>query len=65
MSRMVPPGTYISTGVEYRPLLNNNVILLGGFSTLLGGDGLADLFQDVNGNLRNHLAGFLEVVLEY
>jgi len=58
-------GTDISTGLEYRPLLNNNVLLLGGFATLLGGDGLSDLFQDVDGNLRDHVAGFLEVVLEY
>lgn len=58
-------GTDISSGVEYRPLLNNNILLIGGFSTLIGGDGFADLYQDVNGNLRNHLAGFLEVILEY
>ena len=58
-------GTDISSGVEYRPLLNNNVLFLGGFATLLGGNGLADLFQDVNGDLRNHVAAFLEVILEY
>ncbi|MCA9212641.1 MAG: hypothetical protein KDB27_06240 [Planctomycetales bacterium] len=58
-------GTDISTGLEYRPLLNNNIILLGGLATLIGGDGLSDLYRDVNGNLRNHLAGFLEVVLAY
>lgn len=58
-------GTDISSGLEYRPLLNNNVILLGGLSTLIGGDGFRDLFQRLDGKLDTHVAGFLEVVLEY
>ena len=58
-------GTDISLGAEYRPLHNNNVLMLGGFSTLISGDGLKDLFQDLNGNTRNHLAAFWETTLEY
>ncbi len=58
-------GTDISLGAEYRPFLNNNVLLLGGFSTLISGDGFKDLFQDLNGNTRNHLAAFWETVLEF
>jgi hypothetical protein len=58
-------GTDLSTGMEYRPLLNNNILLLGGLSTLLSGEAFEDLFREVEGKTRNHVAGFLEVVLEY
>ncbi len=58
-------GADISLGVEYRPLLNNNISMLGGFSTLIAGDGFKDLFQDLNGNTRNHVAAFWETVFEF
>ncbi|EMI55865.1 hypothetical protein RSSM_02697 [Rhodopirellula sallentina SM41] len=58
-------GTDISSGLEYRPLLNNNIVCLGGLAALFGGDGFADLFQRVDGTLDTHVAGFLEVVLEF
>ena len=58
-------GVDLSSGLEYRPLLNNNILLLGGISTLLGGDGYADLFQDVSGKVDDPVAGFMEVVLEF
>lgn len=37
-------GTDLSIGCEYRPFLNDNVILIGGFSTLIPSEGLDDLF---------------------
>jgi len=58
-------GTDISSGFEYRPLLNNNIVCLGGLATLIGGDGLRDLYQRVDGSLDTHAAGFLEVIFEY
>ena len=58
-------GSDLSLGAEYRPYLNNNVLMLGGFSTLIAGDGFKDLFQDLNGNTRNHLAAFWETVFEF
>ena len=58
-------GTDVSLGVEHRPLLNNNVLLLGGLATLISGDGFKDLYQRFDGETRNHVAGFLEVALEY
>lgn len=58
-------GTDVSLGAEYRPLLNNNILLLGGLATLINGDGFKDLYQRFDGRARNHMAGFLEVVLEY
>ncbi len=58
-------GTDISFGAEYRPFLNNNVLMLGGFSTLLAGDGFEDLFQTLQGSTRNNIAAFWETALEY
>ena len=58
-------GTDISTGLEYRPLLNNNVLLVGGLATLISGEGFEDLYQTLEGETRNHVAGFLDLVLEY
>ena len=58
-------GTDISSGLEYRPLLNNNILMLGGLSTLIGGEGFEDLYQNVAGRANNNVAGFMEVVLEY
>lgn len=58
-------GTDISLGSEYRPLLNNNIVFVSGLSSLIAGEGFGDLFQDLNGNTRNHLAGFVEATFEY
>ncbi len=58
-------GTDISLGAEYRPLLNNNVLFLGGISGLVSGNGFDDLFQSLDGDARNHIAGFMELVLAY
>lgn len=58
-------GTDVSLGSEYRPLLNNNIVFVSGLSTLIAGEGFRDLFQDLSGNTRNHLAGFVEATFEY
>lgn len=38
-------GTDYSIGLQYRPLLNNNVILKGGVAALVPGNGLKDIFN--------------------
>jgi len=58
-------GTDLSTGVEYRPLLNNNILFLGGLATLITGEGFQDLFRGLQGKATNPVAGFVEMVLEY
>ncbi len=58
-------GTDISLGAEYRPYLNNNVLFIAGLSTLVSGDGFDDLFQELDGDTRNHVAGFIEAVFEF
>lgn len=58
-------GTDVSLGSEYRPMLNNNIVIISGMSTLLAGDGFRDLFQDVSGRTQDPIAGFVEATFEY
>jgi hypothetical protein len=58
-------GADLSTGLEYRPLHNNNVLIEAGLATLLAGNGFSDLFQNLQGETRDHVAGFMELILEY
>jgi hypothetical protein len=58
-------GTDISLGAEYRPLLSNNIILVGGVSCLVLGDAFKDLYNPLVGEAGTLYAGFLEVQLVY
>jgi hypothetical protein len=58
-------GTDISCGVEYRPLLSNNIIITAGASMLVPGIGLRDLYNNVDGKLQTLAAGFMELNLQY
>ena len=58
-------GTDLSAGVEYRPFLNNNVILIGGVSGLIPGSGFNDLFSRTNSTSRNFFASFMEIDFTY
>jgi hypothetical protein len=58
-------GTDLSTGVEYRPLLNNNVIFKLGVSALLPGRGFRDLYDDSRDSTDPLVAAFLEMNLLY
>ena len=58
-------GLDLSAGFEYRPLLNNNVIFVGGLSGLIVGNGFRDLFQPLNGHVSDLAAGFFEASFEY
>ncbi len=58
-------GTDLSAGVEYRPFLNNNVILVGGVSGLIPGSGFNDLFSRNNGSPRGFFASFMEIDFTY
>jgi len=58
-------GLDLSSGFEYRPLLNNNVILVGGLSGLIVGNGFRDLYQPLEGNVNDLAAGFFEASFEY
>lgn len=59
-------GTDLSSGFEYRPYLNNNVILVGGVSGLLTSEGFGDLYNRAPNNRSDgFFASFLQVVLTY
>ncbi len=58
-------GADISSGIEYRPLHNNNILIEGGIATLIAGGGFEDLYQNLFGQTRDHVAGFMELILEY
>ncbi|MBI2806421.1 MAG: hypothetical protein HYX68_15685 [Planctomycetes bacterium] len=63
MNRFI--GVDLSTGLEYRPYLNNNMIFRAGLSTLLPGQGFKELFDTFDHPARPLLAGFVEAVLTF
>jgi len=58
-------GVDLSSGVEYRPFLDNNVILIAGVSGLLPGRGFNDLYTPLNGHVSALFAGFVDVSLTF
>ena len=59
-------GTDLSSGVEYRPYLNNNVIIVGGVSGLIAGQGFDDLYSRApNNRPGGFFASFLQLNLTY
>lgn len=58
-------GTDISSGVEYRPLLNNNIIFQVGIATLLPGRGFQEIYDPLNGTVRCLVSGLAQITLTY
>ena len=58
-------GADLSTGFEYRPFLNNNVIFDFGLSTLIPGDGFRDLYNKLYGTVPLLGAAFVEMNLTF
>ena len=58
-------GVDLSMGVEYRPFLNNNMILKFGLAGLIPGQGFRDLFGSFDHSARVLVAGFLETTLTF
>jgi hypothetical protein len=58
-------GADLSMGFEYRPFLNNNMIMVFGISSLIPGAGFRDLYDELHGAVDPLVAGFLEVNLTY
>jgi hypothetical protein len=59
-------GTDISSGIEYRPILNDNLIIAAGISGLIPGAGLDDLYAAFADNqLDSMFASFIEVTATY
>jgi hypothetical protein len=58
-------GADLSSGLEYRPLLNNNVIARFGIATLLPGHGFEDVYNRVHGEVNPLFAGFVDLVFAF
>jgi len=58
-------GTDVSFGVEYRPLLNNNVIFTLGAAGLFPGSGFRDIYETLNGKVKPPYSTFLEMQLTF
>ena len=58
-------GTDLSLGVEYRPLLSNNIIVVAGISGLIPGGGFEDLYNEFKGDADGLFAGFTELILTF
>jgi hypothetical protein len=58
-------GVDLSAGAEYRPILHNNIIFVGGLAALFPGAGFRDLYNPLVGNTNTLLQGFANVVLTY
>lgn len=59
-------GADLSTGLEYRPLLSNNVIIIGGVGGLIPGQGFKDLYNPLHhGSIGPLFMGFTDIALVF
>lgn len=58
-------GADLSWGLEYRPLLSENIVFLGGVSTLIPGQGFRDLYNNFDSRVGALVAGFVTLVVVY
>lgn len=58
-------GTDLSLGVEYRPRLNNNLIVTAGISGLIPGDGFKDIYNPIAGSVDTMFASFMNILVQY
>ncbi|MFM7842649.1 MAG: hypothetical protein ACKPEY_00255 [Planctomycetota bacterium] len=58
-------GVDVSLGTEYRPLLNNNVIFLGGIAALIPGQGFDNIYRQMDGNANTLVQLFVDATFQY
>jgi hypothetical protein len=58
-------GADLSWGFEYRPLLSENIMFIGGVSTLIPGLGFRNLYNNFTDNVDTLVAGFINAVFVY
>lgn len=58
-------GTDLSSGLEYRPLLNNNIIFVAGLALFIPGNGFQDIYDRLNNQVNPLWQGFLELTLTF
>ena len=58
-------GFDVGLGCEYRPLLSENVIFVGGVQMLIPGQGFRDIYDSFNcGRVNGLVAGFINAIFE-
>ena len=60
-----PIGLDASLGLEYRPLLNNNIIVTAGIAALFPGQGLKQVYDPVGMHVPTLYSTFLDVLFAY
>jgi hypothetical protein len=59
-------GVDLSMGLEYRPLLSNNIVLIGGIAGLIPGQGFKDLYNPLRGGSVGPMAmGFTDIAVVF
>lgn len=58
-------GTDLGLGFEYRPHLNNNIIVMAGVQGLVPGDGFRAIYDPIVGNVGGLFAGFMNLALKF
>jgi hypothetical protein len=58
-------GADLGWGCEYRPLLTENIVFLGGVQMLIPGQGFRDIYNDFNNRLGSLVAGFMNVIVTF
>ena len=58
-------GFDIGLGCEYRPLLSQNVVFIGGVQMLLPGQGFKDIYNNFNSEVGNLVAGFINAIFTF
>jgi hypothetical protein len=58
-------GLDLGWGLEYRPLLSENIVWVGGVQMLIPGQGFRDIYDSFSGRVNALLAGFISVVFKY
>jgi hypothetical protein len=58
-------GADLSSGLEYRPLLNDNVVFLMGVATLVPGSGFDDLYNKLHNRVTPLLSSFVQMQLAF
>ncbi len=58
-------GTDLSLGMEFRPHLNNNIIIVAGVQGLVPGSGFRELYNPTTGQIPALFAGFMDLVLKF
>lgn len=58
-------GADLAVGFEYRPLLSENVVFIGGASTLIPGQGFRNLYNNFSDRVDPLVAGFVTAIVLY